>query len=186
MTPAAILDVCGRATAGRAAAVHTVARHSTQARTLTCAAESVSASETLPKRRTETPQPVAGGLVLWTRLGDKTPVCPGVIHPPQVHQLMNQYVIAHEGWHQEQPPVQADVTVAAAGTPPRVLITHADSRHRESMQGGKLQQACWQLAPCLFSKGAVVAGRVGCACFARSLFENPVDVSLNERLCVTA
>ena len=72
----------------------------------------------LPQRRSVPTQPVASGAVVGTRLGDEAPVGRRMVHPAKVHQLVDQHVIANRLRHQHQPPVQADVAVTPARTPP--------------------------------------------------------------------
>jgi len=82
-----------------------------------------------------------------------------MVHAAQVHQLMDQDVVPHRGRHQHQPPVQADVRIAAAGTPARTLVANADARHDKAMAGGKLQEARWQLAAGLLAQRAAILNR---------------------------
>jgi len=63
----------------------------------------------------------------------------------QVHQLVNQHVIADGGRHQDEPPVQRNVAVAATGAPPGSLIADAHPGDRQSMLRRHLEQPRWQL-----------------------------------------
>ena len=78
-------------------------------------------------------QPLASVAIPGTGRGDQTPVCRGVIEPLEVHQLMNDDVIAHPLWHGDQPPIEAHVPVTPARTPPRPLIADADAGYRETV-----------------------------------------------------
>jgi len=82
-----------------------------------------------------------------------------MVHPAEVHQLMNKNVIPDRRRHEHQPPVQADVPVAAAGAPPRTLVANADAREDEPMLRSELQQAWGQLAASLFAKRAAIVDR---------------------------
>jgi len=73
-----------------------------------------------------------------------------MIHPLQVHQLMDQDIVPHPFRHQQETPVQADVPVPAAGSPPRPLIPNADSRHPKTMELGQCQQAWREIVGRLF------------------------------------
>ena len=128
------------------------------------------------------PQPVAGLAVVRTCVSDESPVRGRMVHPAQVHQLVNQNVIAYRWRHQHQSPVQTDVAVTPAGAPPRALIPDADARHDESVARCQVEQACRQLAACVLSQRAVIFERTKFGLRTRSLPDNPVNVALNERL----
>lgn len=72
-----------------------------------------------------------------------------MIEPLEVHELVNDDVVANPSRHHDQPPVQADVPVATAGSPARALIPNADPTDREAELCGKLVQAGGQLDLCL-------------------------------------
>ena len=55
-------------------------------------------------------QPLARALVFGTRVRDKAPEMARVIEPSQMHQLVNQHVVAHRVGHQHKTPVETDVT----------------------------------------------------------------------------
>jgi len=82
-----------------------------------------------------------------------------MVHPAEVHQLMNKNVIPDRRRHEYQSPVQADVSVAATGSPPRTLVANADARDDEPMLRGELQQARRQLAASLFAIRAAIVDR---------------------------
>jgi len=80
-----------------------------------------------------------------------------MVHSAQVHQLVNKNVIPDRRRHQHQSPIQADVPVTAAGSPPRTLVANAHARDDETMLRCEFQQARRQLAASLFAKRAVIA-----------------------------
>ncbi len=131
------------------------------------------------------PQPVAGGAVVGTCLGHQPPVRRRMVHPSQVHQFVDQDVIANPGRHQHQSPIQADMAVAPTGTPPRSLIPNADAADAKAIACCQFQQPRRELTPRLLSQCVVVFNRtefVTCTC---SLSRYPIDVSLDERLGLT-
>lgn len=68
-----------------------------------------------------------------------------MVQSPQMHQLMEDDVVAHPRRHQDEPPIQADVTVRAAGSPARALIPDADAPHRQLMARRQLDETPRQL-----------------------------------------
>ena len=100
-------------------------------------------------------QPEARRTVVRTGGCDQEPVGWRMIHPPQVHQLMDEDVIADPRGHQHQAPVQADVTVAPAGSPARALVANADARDDEAVARGQLVEARWKLARGALPMGAL-------------------------------
>ncbi len=56
-------------------------------------------------------QPRARLAILRARCGNQGPERLRMVHPPQVHQLVNQHVVTHPLRHRHEPPVQADVPV---------------------------------------------------------------------------
>ena len=80
-----------------------------------------------------------------------------MVHSAQVHQLVNKNVIPDRRRHEHQSPIQADVPVTAAGSPPRTLVANAHPRHDEAMLRREFQQARRQLAASLFAQRAVIA-----------------------------
>ena len=57
-----------------------------------------------------------------------------MIEPLEVHQLVNQHVLADKIGHQHQPPVQADMPLPRARSPARSLVPHADARYGQAVQ----------------------------------------------------
>ena len=72
-------------------------------------------------------QPLARVSIVGARMGDQPPEMTGVIEPPQVHELVNQYVVAHAVGHQHESPIQADVSRRRARSPARPLIPYTDA-----------------------------------------------------------
>ena len=105
-----------------------------------------------------------------------------MVHSPQVHQLVNEHVLADEVRHQQEPPVQADVTVATTGAPTRALVADTDTRHGETMLRGQRQQTCRQFAASSIAKRALVIDRSILACQPRALPGDPLSVPAGKRL----
>jgi hypothetical protein len=57
-----------------------------------------------------------------------------------VHELVYEDVIADGWWHQDEAPVQRDLSVAAAGSPSCALIADAHTRDGQAVLGGYLEQ----------------------------------------------
>lgn len=55
-------------------------------------------------------QPPARVLIVRARVRDKAPEVTRMIEPAQMHELMNEDVVADRVRHQEETPVQTDVT----------------------------------------------------------------------------
>jgi hypothetical protein len=70
-----------------------------------------------------------------------------MIHAFQMHQLVDQHVIADEGRHVDETPIQRDVSLAGTRAPSSALIANADAGDVQTVLGGKLQKANGQLAP---------------------------------------
>jgi len=131
------------------------------------------------------PQPVTSGAVIGACLGNQPPVRRRMVHPAEVHQFVDQDVVADPCRHQHQSPVQADVAVTSAGTPPRSLITNTDAADGKPMACRQFEQPRREFTPRLLSQCVVVFNRtefVTCTC---SLSRYPIDVSLDERLGLT-
>jgi hypothetical protein len=139
----------------------------------------------LAERWAVPPQPVASGAVVRTCVGHQPPVRRRMVHPAQVHQLVDQDVIAHRRRHQDQSPVQANVAVTSAGAPPRSLIADADAPDRKPMACRQFEQARRQLPPRLLSQGLIVLNRTKFGTRTCSLSDYPVNISLHERLGLT-
>ena len=82
-----------------------------------------------------------------------------MVHPAQMHQLVDKNVIPDRRRHQHQSPVQADVPVTAAGSPPRTLVANAHARDDQAVLRREFQQARRQLAARPFAIGAAIVDR---------------------------
>src|SRR5688500_9671586 len=78
-------------------------------------------------------QPLTRALVIRIRMCDKAPEMARVIETPQMHQLVNQHIVAHRVGHQHKTPVETDMTGWRARSPTRALIPYADARHCQPM-----------------------------------------------------
>jgi hypothetical protein len=93
------------------------------------------------QRPTRAPQPTLRIPVVGTRALDQRPEARPVILLAQVHQLVNQDVVAHEGRHLNQPEVEGDGARARAGPPARALCPDGDTRELEAVLAGKFGQS---------------------------------------------
>ena len=82
-------------------------------------------------------QPLARTLVAGARVRDEAPEMARVIETPQMHQLVYQHVVADGVRHQYEAPIEADVARWRTGSPPRALVSYADTGHVETMMLGK-------------------------------------------------
>ena len=82
-----------------------------------------------------------------------------MIEPTQVHQFMDQDVVAN-GWrHEHQTPVQGNMAIASTRSPARALIADADTRDRHPVLGRDLVQPRWQLLARALAQRAPVLER---------------------------
>jgi len=128
------------------------------------------------------PQPVASGGVIGARLGDEPPVRRRMVHPAEVHQFVDQDVVADPCRHQHESPVEADVAVTSAGTPPRSLIPHTHAADGKPIPCRQFEQPRREFTPRLVSQCVVVFNRTDFVTCTYSLSRYPLDVSLDERL----
>lgn len=84
--------------------------------------------------------------VAGARLRNEAPEVPRVIEPPQMHQLVNQNVFTDGLGHQDETPVETDVTGRRARSPARPLIPYADTRHLKAVMVGQAKQLGGQIA----------------------------------------
>ena len=136
-------------------------------------------------------QPTAGRLVTRAGVRDETPEMARVIETPQMHEFMNQHVIANRVRHQYEPPIEADVTRRRAGSPPRTLIAYADARDMESVMLSQAPQVRGELARGLSPQlrdgvGAIRWGLGGSFQGLRALTLDPRAVLLGKQLGVLA
>ena len=136
-------------------------------------------------------EPASRVFVLGACVSDKAPEVPRVVEPPQVHQLMNQHIIADMVGHQHESPIQADVTRGRTRAPARSLIPNADARDVEAVVPGKAQQALRKLERGLPAQARDRLGRVTrslCCTFAHALplALDPGTLFLGEQLGLAA
>jgi hypothetical protein len=105
-----------------------------------------------------------------------------MIEALQVHQLMDQHVIANRRRHQDESPVQRDLAVTATGSPSRALITDAHAGHGQAVFNSDLQQPCWQLRARALAKRHALPGAEHRWHEPRPLPRDPVGVTLHERV----
>ena len=91
-------------------------------------------------------EPLSRVVVVGARVCNEAPEMTRVIEPSQMHQLVNQDIIADAVRHQHESPIQADVTGGRAGSPARALIPDAHARHVDAVVPGQEQQTPWKLA----------------------------------------
>ncbi len=106
-------------------------------------------------------------MVIRTNIPDFAPKLLRVVHLPQVHQFMQDDVIAHEGWSLEQTPIQRNRAARRARSPSRFLISDGNPRNGQLMLAGKFQRArgqfCLRQRPhVLFNCRTQIAGRIQC------------------------
>ena len=68
---------------------------------------------------------------------DQPPESNGMVGLAQVHQFVDQDVLAHGVWHQQEPVVQRDVSARRAGSPARALVA---DRHFADLQAEPIGQ----------------------------------------------
>ena len=108
------------------------------------------------------------------------PVRRRVIEPLEVHELMNDHVVAHPVGHGDEPPVEADVTVPPAGTPARALIADADARDAQAVLIGELPQPNRELRSRLRAEPlSIVEGETPVR-QRRALTQHPVEMASRE------
>jgi hypothetical protein len=136
-------------------------------------------------------EPLSRVLIVRARVGNEAPEMPRVIEPSQMHQLVNQYIVADAVGHQNESPIQADVTGGRAGSPARALIPDAHARHLHTVVFGQEQQAPWKLARRLPAQlpdrlGAVTLAVRGTFAHAGPLALDPGTLLFGEKLGLTA
>jgi len=110
----------------------------------------------LPQRGSVFAKPSSRDVVVRIRIGNELPVHARMVHAPQMHQLVNEHVIPYPRRHQNEPPIQADMTVTPAGTPTGTLIPDAHTRDVESMACRKLVETRRELDHRPFSQGQLL------------------------------
>jgi hypothetical protein len=105
-----------------------------------------------------------------------------MVHPPQMHQLVQKYVVPDVWRHQHQSPVETDVPIASARAPARPLVPDADPRHDQAVCGGKLQKSWRQLTPRPRTLGTAIARGIGRHRQTCALPCDPIRVMRNKRV----
>ena len=93
------------------------------------------------------PQPGARRFEVGTRASHQPPERRRVIHPLQMHQLVDHHVVADRVRHLHEPPVEADAALPRARAPSPALIADADTLDLEAVPRGELAEPRRQLAP---------------------------------------
>src|SRR5919197_2558781 len=70
------------------------------------------------------PQPPLGVLIAWTHSRNELPELRRVIHAAQVHQLVDQDIVADPIGREDQAPVQRDPAARRTRSPARTLIAY--------------------------------------------------------------
>ena len=135
------------------------------------------------QRGTVGAKPLARRPVLRIRAGHQPPVRGRMVHPFEVHEFVDEHVVPHPGMHQDQMPIQADVAIAAARPPPQPLIAHADTRHRQAVPGGQLDEARRKLANGPVTQGEALRRRGSSPREAGTLPRDPLRIRTRELVC---
>jgi hypothetical protein len=97
-----------------------------------------------------------------------------------VHQLVDQDVIAYRRWHQHEPPVQGNSSVAAARSPACPLVAYAHAGHDETVLGSDLVQPGREFRTSTVAKGTAVVLTERRRYQPRALACDPIGVPLHE------
>jgi len=109
-----------------------------------------------------------------------------MVEPPQVHELVDDDVVAHPGGHHDQSPVQTDMALTAAGSPPGTLIPDTDTADLQAMLRRQLVQPRRQLDFRRRPERRPRAGDDLTTAQPRALACHPVDVPPRERIGLAA
>jgi hypothetical protein len=82
-------------------------------------------------------EPGFGGPVVWADAFDFVPVFRGMVHLPEVHQLVEDQVVADGVRGVEDAPVEGNGGAHGTGAPARALVADADALDAESVEGGE-------------------------------------------------
>ena len=104
------------------------------------------------------PEPLTRFAIPRVHRRNEFPVRRRVIHPLEVHELVDDDVVAHPIGHRRESPVEAYMTVSTARTPPRALIADADARDAQAMLIGKLPQSNGELRSGLYPELLSIVG----------------------------
>ena len=86
-------------------------------------------------------EPFFGGGIVGAGGLDEVPEFAGVVHLAQVHEFVEDEVIADGGGCLNQAPVQRDGALRGTGTPAGVLVADEDAADGDLVQRGKFQGA---------------------------------------------
>ena len=111
-------------------------------------------------------QPALGRMVIRTDTLDLTPEPRGVVHLPQVHQLVQNQIVTDERGRLNESPVQGNGPSSRAGTPTRSLIAHCDPTHGQLMEHCVFKNPRWEFLgrqpPQMpFNHSPEISGRIG-------------------------
>ena len=102
-------------------------------------------SRVLQEAWSVSPQPALGETKIRTGSLDQAPEASRVILLLQMHQLMQEDVVAHVRRHLHEPIVQGNPSGARARSPSRPLISNRQSRDLEAMLGGERMEPAAQV-----------------------------------------
>ena len=108
-----------------------------------------------------------------------------MIEALQVHQLVNQHVVAHRRGHQDKSPIEGNVAVTTTGSPACALIADAHSRDGQRVRSGNLHQPRRQLGSRPLAQRRSLFGPEGRGCQSRALPGDPIGVTLHESIGLT-
>src|SRR5689334_21919120 len=103
-----------------------------------------------------------------------------MIEPFEMHQLVNQDVIAHRRGHQDKSPIEGNVAVTTTGSPSCALIADAHPRDGQRVRSGNLHQPWRQLGSCPLAQRRSLFGAEGRRYQSRALPRYPIGVTLDE------
>ena len=86
-------------------------------------------------------QPRFGFAEVWAGGFDAAPEAGGVVHFVEVHQLVDDDVVAHEGRGLDEAPVERDRGASGAGAPARALVADGHAGDAELMRGSEFEDA---------------------------------------------
>ena len=127
----------------------------------------------LPEPSFRVAEPWAGGL-------HESPEADRVVWLAQVHQLVNEDVLADFWRHEQETVVERDVAAGRARTPARTLIADGHPAHGETVLRGQREQLRPQLPRCLFSQRLLDVRGPTRGQDLRSLPPCPVEMSIRK------
>ena len=93
-------------------------------------------------------EPALGVAKIWTCGLDEAPEAARMILLLQVHQLVNQHVVAHSRRHLHEAMVECDFPGARTRSPSRSLVANREAGDGQMMRGGKRVQSWTKLFAC--------------------------------------